>query len=186
MYNGSDSNTSAHTRFAKPLETRRISHSHPLVTSTLRRQSVYRAPTNGKHRRGATHFQSEQLNAGDGEVGGLEACCGLDCHPLHAPFNGSSVQVHLRPTAVRVANAGSRVVHAHEMGVVEGSLCSTHDNRAFLYSLVPLDRNIRHLLGIFVGCQVQRSRRDCRALTTRLHLLNTASWKVAPAGACFD
>ena len=26
MYNGSDSNTSAHTRFAKPLETLRISH----------------------------------------------------------------------------------------------------------------------------------------------------------------
>ena len=26
MYNGSDSNTSAHTRFAKPLETRRTSH----------------------------------------------------------------------------------------------------------------------------------------------------------------
>ena len=26
MYNGSDSKTSAHTRFAKPLETRRTSH----------------------------------------------------------------------------------------------------------------------------------------------------------------
>ena len=34
MYNGSDRNTSAHTRFAKPLETRRTSH-YPETNSII-------------------------------------------------------------------------------------------------------------------------------------------------------
>ena len=40
MYNGSDSNTSAHTRFAKPLETRRTSH-YPETYSII----YYLSPT---------------------------------------------------------------------------------------------------------------------------------------------
>ena len=39
-----------------------------------------------------------------------------------------------------------------------------------LYSQVPPDRNIQDLLGSFVGCHIEQTCRDCRALiTTRFH-----------------
>ena len=63
MYNGSDSNTSAHTRFAKPLETLRTSH-YPETYSIIH----YLSPTWSAKPWNLTGCYTQIVNAADLDV----------------------------------------------------------------------------------------------------------------------